>query len=149
METTMFNYYFDEERGEHHKYTIKLFKMIKDGVFEAYTSYYVTSELEDAEEPKRNRMLDLIEEYGMTVLDENEEIRRMGKLYVEKCIIPQKYLADALHIATATVYDLDAIISMNFEHIVKQKTIRMAGVINVENGYNAIEICSPKEAVEK
>ncbi|MCL2786662.1 MAG: hypothetical protein FWD81_05545, partial [Methanomassiliicoccaceae archaeon] len=48
METTMFNYYFDEERGEAHEYTVRLFEMVKKGFFKAYTSYYVTSELEKA-----------------------------------------------------------------------------------------------------
>ena len=142
METTMFNYYFNEERGEHHEYTIKLFEMIKNGMFEAYTSFFATSELKKAEEPKRSKMLELIERYGLTVLDNSYDVRRMGKLYVEKGIIPEGYLTDALHIAIASVNKLDIIVSMNFEHIVKQKTIRMTGVINIENGYNPIDICS-------
>jgi hypothetical protein len=37
---------------------------------------------------------------------------------------------------------------MNFEHIVKQKTIRMTGPINVSNGYKAMKIYSPKEVME-
>ena len=148
METTMFNYYFDEERGEHHRYTIRLFEMIKEGIFEACTSHYVTNELEDAEEPKRNKMLELIEEYDIRTLDENYEIDRMGNLYVGKGIIPKKFLADAMHIATATVYGLEIIASMNLKHIVKDRTIEMTGIINIENGYNAVKIYSPKEVIE-
>ena len=60
----------------------------------------------------------------------------------------KKFHADALHIASATVYGPDIIISMNFEHIVKQKTIRMTALINTENGYKAIDICSSEEAIE-
>jgi len=51
-----------------------------------------------------------------------------------------------LHIAIATVNDLDMIVSMNFKHIVKRKTILAAGKINNLNGYRAIEIYSPMEA---
>ena len=147
METTMFNYYFDEERGEAHEYTVRLFEMVKKGFFKAYTSYYVTSELEKAHEEKRIKMLELIDKYNMIVLNENGETNRIGNLYVERKVIPKKYLTDALHIAIATVYKLDIISSMNFEHIVKPKTIRMTGDINIENGYDIIRICSPEEVV--
>jgi len=148
LETTMFNYYFDEELGEAHRYTAQLFEMIKEGMFEAYTSHYVTKELERAEEPKCSRMLELIETYNMTVIDENSEIKRMGRLYIERDIIPKKFITDAMHIAAATVYRLDIIASMNLKHIVKRKTIEMTGPINIENGYDVIKIRSPKEVVE-
>jgi predicted nucleic acid-binding protein len=147
METTMFNFYFDEEEGEPHEYTVRLFEMIRDGVFEACTSYFVMDELSNAQEEKREKMIGLIDKYGIKMLSGNDEIRRIGDLYVEKGIIPKKYLTDALHIALASVYGLDIVVSMNFEHIVKPKTVRMTGLINIENGYNVIRICSPKEAV--
>ena len=148
METTMFNYYFDEERGEHHKYTVRLFEMIREGVFEAYTSTYVTDELENAEKEKRERMLTLIDEYNIRLLGENDEIRRLGGIYVERTIIPKGFITDAMHIATATVYRMDMIASMNLKHIVRKKTIEMTGDINIENGYDVVRICSPKEVVE-
>ena len=44
--------------------------------------------------------------------------------------------------------DLDMIISMNFEHIVKRKTKIGTGNINALNGYRAVEIYSPMEVVE-
>ena len=59
-----------------------------------------------------------------------------------------KYRTDGLHIALATVSDLDMIISMNFQHIVKRKTKLVTGSINVLNGYRTIEILSPMEVIE-
>lgn len=55
---------------------------------------------------------------------------------------------DALHIACASVNDLDAIISWNFEHIVKLKTKREVVGINVLLGYKEIGIYSPWEVVK-
>jgi hypothetical protein len=72
----------------------------------------------------------------------------LADIYVSEKIIPQKYRTDGLHIAIATVNDLDMIISMNFQHIVKRKTILATGKINNLNGYRAIEIYSPMEVVE-
>ena len=62
--------------------------------------------------------------------------------------LPEKYLTDGLHIAIATVNDLDMIVSMNFKHIVKRKTILATGKINNLNGYRAVEIYSPMEVIE-
>ena len=68
--------------------------------------------------------------------------------YVSNGVIPHKYRTDGLHIAIATVNNLDMIISMNFQHIVKRKTIKMTSAINTINGYKAIEIYSPMEVIE-
>ena len=73
---------------------------------------------------------------------------RIADLYISENIIPQKYRMDGLHIAIATVNDLNMIISMNFQHIVKRKTKLLTGNINTLNGYHAVEIYSPMEVVD-
>ena len=147
VETTLFNFYIDKDRDAHAD-TVKLFKEISDGKYEAYTSTYVTDELENASNDKRDKMMNLIIEYKMAVLAPSDEAVKLADIYVQEGIIPQKYRADGLHIAIATVNDLDIIVSMNFKHIVKRKTILATGKINNLNGYRAIEIYSPMEVVE-
>jgi len=148
LETTIFNFYVDDERGFAHTDTVKLFKEIAAGKYEAFTSTYVTDELENASEIKRDKMMGLISEYDITVLAPNDEAAQITNIYVAEGIIPQKYRADGFHIAIATVNDLDMIISMNFQHIVKRKTKLATGNVNMLNGYRAIEIYSPMEVVE-
>jgi len=148
LETTLFNYYFDEDRGFAHHSTVALFKEIASGKYEAFTSRVVIDELNNAPEEKREKMLRLILEYDIPVLETNDEAVRMANIYVEEGIIPQKYRTDGLHVAIATVSDLDMIISMNFQHIVKRNTKIGTGNINALNGYRAVEICSPMEVVE-
>ena len=147
FETTLFNFYVDEDRDAHGD-TVKLFKEIVDGRYKAYTSTYVTDELENAPEAKRDKMLKLIKEYNIDVLAPNDEAAKLTDIYIKEGVIPQKYRADGLHLAIATVNDLDMIVSMNFKHIVKRKTILATGKINNMNGYRAIEIYSPMEVVE-
>jgi predicted nucleic acid-binding protein len=147
LETTLFNFYVDESRDAHAD-TVKLFEDIAKGKYEAYTSTYVTDELENAPEAKRDKMMSLITKYNIAVLAPSDEAVKIADIYVEEGIIPQKYRTDGLHIAIATVNDLDIIISMNFRHIVKRRTILATGKINNLNGYRAIEIYSPMEVVE-
>jgi len=148
LETTLFNFYFDKDRGFAHADTVKLFKDIAAGKYEAFTSTYVTDELENAPQEKRDKMIGLITEYNIAVLAPNDETMRVANLYTNEGIIPLKYLTDGLHIAIATVNDLDMIISMNFQHIVKRKTKIGTEKINALNGYRAVEIYSPMEVVE-
>jgi len=97
---------------------------------------------------KSDKMLQLVAEYGVKVLEPDEDANRLADLYVAEGVIPQKYLTDGLHIAIATVYGLDMIVSLNFNHIVKRKTLKMTGAINILNGYSAVEIYSPMEIVD-
>jgi len=148
LETTLFNFYFDEDRGFAHDSTVSLFKEIAAGKYEAFTSRFVIDELNNAPEAKREKMLSLILEHGIPILETDDEAVRIANLYIEEKIIPLKYRTDVLHIAIATVNDLDMIISMNFQHIVKRKTKIGTGNINALNGYRAVEIYAPMEVVE-
>ena len=147
LETTLFNFYFDKDRDAHAD-TVKLFNEIAAGKYEAFTSFYVIDELEDAPADKRNKMIALIERYDITVLALNDEAEQLADTYVEHGIIPLKYRTDGVHIAVAAVNDLDMIISMNFQHIVKRKTKLGTGNINALNGYRTVEICTPMEVSE-
>lgn len=105
-------------------------------------------ENELAQDDKREKMIKLITEYGIKVLEPDVEASRLADMYISEGVIPKRYRTDGLHIAIAVVYGLDLVISMNFQHIVKHKTEKMTGAINTLNGYRAVEIVSPMEVIE-
>jgi hypothetical protein len=78
--------------------------------------------------------------------DKNAE--DLADKYVTENIIPLKYRMDGIHIAMATINDLDIIISCNFHHIIKLKTIMGTESINLREGYKRIGIYSPTEVIE-
>jgi desulfoferrodoxin (superoxide reductase-like protein) len=147
IETTLFNFYFDKDR-EAHAATVTFFEDIAAGKYEAFTSDYVVNELEKTQDEKREKMIALIERYGITVLGLDDEAEQLADIYVEQGIIPLRYRTDGVHIAVAAVNDLNMIVSMNFEHIVKRKTKIETGNINTSNGYRIVEICTPMEVNE-
>ena len=147
LETTLFNFYVDEDRGFAHADTVALFDEIAAGSFAAYTSVVVVEELAKAPPEKYEKMAKLLQQHNISILELNNEADRLADVYVAEGVIPLKYRNDGLHIAIATVNDLEMIISMNFQHIVKRKTILATGKINHLNGYRAIEIYSPMEVV--
>lgn len=147
LETTLFNYYFDEARDGHDA-TIQLFEAVGRGEYIGYTSEYVLLELRSAPEHKMNAMLSLIERYNINVIDADDEAARLADVYVHCKMIPAQYRMDGAHIAIASINELDCILSFNFQHINKLKTKRMTELINLNEGYKGIIICTPMEILE-
>ena len=143
----MFNYYFETDRDAHAD-AVTLFEECAAGKFEPYTSDYVLAELEPTPEPKRGQMLNLIGKYHVNVLNPSEETNILAEKYIAEGALPGGSLTDARHIAMATVGELDIIVSLNFRHIVKEKTREITGAINKIRGYNVVKILSPMEVLD-
>ena len=148
LETTIFNFVFADDAPDKKLDTLKLLEEINSGKYIPYTSDYVLQELQKAEKPKKSQMIDLIEQYKIKFLEANENAEILADKYVNENIIPLKYRTDGLHIAIATINDLDIIVSYNFNHIVKLKTIMGTESINLREGYKRIGIYSPTEVIE-
>ena len=148
LETSVFNFCFADDAPDKKQDTLKLFDEIRAGMYLPYTSAYVVQELTRADEPKQSQMVALIGEHDMRFIEQSDTIRTLAGIYVAEGIIPEKHLTDALHIAAATVNDLDIIASYNFKHIVKRKTVTMTEVVNLREGYKRIGIFSPTEVIE-
>ena len=149
LETTIFNFPFVDDSPQYRADTLRLFEEIKAGKFCPYTSEYVVRELNDTRnEEKRLKMTALILDYGITVLPSSREAEHLADLYVTAGVIPEKHSTDAYHIAAATVAGLDCIVSLNFKHIVKHKTILETEYINVREGFKRIFIHTPAEVID-
>jgi predicted nucleic acid-binding protein len=147
FDTSILNFALAEDVPKEKEVTLKLLEEVNLGIYQAHISEVVLGEIERAPEEKAKVLLELIRKYPLENLSVTEEIRNLARRYIQEGIIPQKYEDDALHIACASVNDLDAIISWNFEHIVKLKTKREVVGINVLLGYKEIDIYSPWEVV--
>ena len=52
-----------------------------------------------------------------------------------------------LHIALATIAEVDVLVSWNFRHVVRLDKIRLFNAVNLELGYKPLTIYSPREVV--
>ena len=146
LETTTFNWFFDERPG--HEEVVKLFEAIKAGKFIGYTSRYVTDELDNAEEPKRTKMMSLIDEYGIIILSPKTETETLADEYISAGILPKSQGYDSLHIALTSQYELDGIVSYNFHHINREKTKTLIPVINAAHRLGSIMFFTAKEVFD-
>ena len=102
--------------------------------------------VEIAAAPEAVRLLyrEMLEFSGSVLLVTNEVLALVAA-YEAREILPTRFAADMTHIAIATVAEADALVSWNFKHIVRLEKIRLFNAVNVELGYRALSILSPRE----
>ena len=145
LETTIFNFPFVDDAPQYQADTLRLFSEIKAGKFRPFTSEYVVRELEAATDNLRDDRLILIKEFNVGLIPASDAAEQLARVYISAGIIPEKFITDAFHIATATVNGLDFIVSLNFKHIVKHKTIFETEFINIREGFKRLFIHTPAE----
>ena len=111
--------------------------------FTLYASALVLQEAQrgDASEiTKRMVKLD-----GIPLLQTTAEALRLANELVQRGALPAKAMADAVHIAVATVHQMDYLLSWNCKHIANAHVRRMADRIFRAAGYEPTVICTPEE----
>jgi len=144
VDTSVFGGVFDEEFT---KPTKRFFQQAQRQDFALISSVIVLGEITDA--PARvRRFFDKFTERLQEIADMDEEIVRLRDAYIEAGVISERWLADASHVATATVTDCSILVSWNFRHIVNFKKVPMYNAVNLLKGYPTISIWSPLEVIE-
>ena len=82
-----------------------------------------------------------------TRIDLTEEAVMLGDTYIAENVVGKTSREDCFHIALATIYKADILVSWNFKHIVNVMRIRGYNAVNIKLGYSPIDIRSPKEIV--
>jgi predicted nucleic acid-binding protein len=131
LDTSVFGGYFDDEFQE---WTKPLFERINNGEFTILLSTMLDEELEFAPERIKNLLNDLNESFTEFLKDQDEAIN-LANEYIEENVVGKTSYADCLHIAIATIYQADLLVSWNFKHIVNVERIRGYNSINLKNGY--------------
>lgn len=127
--------------------TRRLWKMLIEGRHILVLSAHTLRELEGAPESVRKNLLRVPTEHQM-VLQDSVEAAQLADAYLEREVVGEGSRSDALHVALATVGGADVLVSWNFKHIVNLGKIRHFNAVNLERGYNLLEIRTPKEVLE-
>jgi hypothetical protein len=78
----------------------------------------------------------------------DDEATRLAEEYVRQGALSPRMIADAQHIAIATVAQVDVLVSWNFKHIVNLDRIHRYNSVNLREGYALLEIRSPQEVLQ-
>ena len=93
-------------------------------------------------------MIALIKEHPPVMLEVSSEIDELADVYIAEGVIPKKKRDDAMHIAIATVNEMDALVSWNYKHLAnlaKKEKVRAIGLLQ---GYlKELEMITPMEVI--
>jgi len=143
-DTSVFGGCFDDEFADESKL---FFSAIKEGKYTLVVSTITIAELRRAPESVRQVLAELPKD-AIETLEFSEEITYLREAYLAAGILKPENKSDAEHIASASVADVDFVVSWNFKHIVHYEKIAGYQAVNLLNGYKEIRIYSPKEVVE-
>ena len=121
------------------------FEQGRENRIELISSALVVDELAAAPVTVQNFFLSYADH--MHIRDIPREAVQLRDAYLEAGIVGNASLADAQHVALATVFDCWAIVSWNFRHIVHAQKIPFYNGVNQGQGYKVIAIHTPQEVI--
>lgn len=83
--------------------------------YQCFTSDAVINELEVGNHPNREKKLALLEDVGL--LEINYSIQEIVEVYISNYLMPNDDLGDALHLAIASYYKMDFLLTWNCQHL--------------------------------
>ena len=121
-----------------------LMRDFSNRIFRPVTSDVVQAEIDLAPVPIQQKYADLL---GMKpeLLTVTPAALELANTYQVQGVLTPKYYNDGLHIALATIGQVDVLVSWNFRHIVHFNKIRLFNAVNIQQGYRTIQIYSPRE----
>jgi hypothetical protein len=82
-----------------------------------------------------------------TVHPIREDVKALARSYIAADVLPERRVIDAIHVAAATVYQVDYLVSWNHRHKTRPKKKLEFAAVNTLNGYwKTPFICNPVEA---
>ena len=146
IETSTWNFVFADDAPEKKEITKNFFSAIESGVYEIFISDVFIREIDNAPEPKRSDLFGVIKKHNPVELKDNAESDELAEIYLKRKIIPAKKKDDALHVAVATVFEMDAVITWNYSHLANLRKAELFNAVNLERGYTKrMEIVTPME----
>lgn len=132
--------------SEFQEETEALLELIRAGEMIPVISEVTEAEMRRAPEQIRE-LLDELFDLHAEYVQLSAEAEALAAAYIAAGVVAQRYEADALHIALATIAKVDVLLSWNFKHIVNLRRIRGFNGVNLIRGYSTLEIRSPKEVI--
>lgn len=83
------------------------------------------------------------------VLKITKECIELAKLFFTKALLPERARDDALHVAIATHYQMDFLLTWNCRHLANAHFIRKLQKISFDEGLVVPTICTPQEIINE
>jgi predicted nucleic acid-binding protein len=111
--------------------------------FMLYISQVVLDEVALGDIEIATQRLKILRDFPLLEID--RAVQNLAAQFLSKSNLPPKASDDALHIAAATVYGLDYLLTWNCKHIANAQIQKKLVQISLDAGYELPTICTPYE----
>ncbi|MDS4020157.1 MAG: PIN domain-containing protein [Candidatus Competibacter sp.] len=143
VDTSVIGGCFDSEFAE---WSSALIEDFRKGRYRAVLSDVTAAEVLPAPDFVKNLHAELLS-LPAQVIRVDEDAVSLVQHYIAHSVLGQRFMNDMLHIALATIAEVDVLVSWNFKHIVRLDKIRLFNAVNIEQGYKTLAIYSPREVI--
>ena len=144
LDTTIFSYYVDQ-RNELlvHILRTKEWWDKERQLYDLYISNFILLELQEGKFPEQQQALNLTK--NINILEPLDEIDKVVEIYIKNKLMPKHDLRDALHLAFASVYKIDFLLTWNCSHLANINKIGHIRNMNLSLGLFIPTIITPLE----
>ncbi len=111
--------------------------------FTLYTSQAVVNEVAKGDINIASQRLEILRDFQL--LEINQAVRDLAMKFLSFSNLPPKANIDAIHIATATVHNLDYLLTWNCKHIANAQIQKKLAQISRNCNYELPILCTPYE----
>jgi hypothetical protein len=149
LDTTILNFPFTEDAPEKKAHTLDFFQKIRWGSYEIYASRVVQQELELAPAQRLSQIEKLWKETGPMLLEVPQGAKDLATQYLKHKALPARSEVDAMHVALATIHQMDALVSWNFKHLANLTRRQKLAAVNLNQGYSfPLQLVTPLEVLD-
>jgi len=109
--------------------------------FELMTSAAVIAELSKGTSEKTSARIALLD--GMEILTITDEVIEIAHIYIDKFVMPKDPQGDALHLAIASYYKIDTLLTWNCRHLANANQFNHIRRVNYEIGLSTPILATP------
>ncbi len=111
--------------------------------FQLYSSQAVVEETSQGDADMAAQRLEIIRNF--ILLDLDQSVLNLAEQFLERSSLPAKADIDAIHIAAATIHNMDYLLTWNCKHIANAQIQRKLAEISLDFGYELPILCTPYE----
>lgn len=144
LDTTIPSYLFEErENLKLHIDTTQEWWSEEQGNFDIWISEETIAEITDGDYPGKSEIVKFISE--IQILPYEPKIMEIAQIYLENYLMPRVLKGDALHLAYASFYKIDFLLTWNCNHLANANKRKHIRVINTRLNLAIPEIITPLE----
>jgi len=144
LDSTIPSYYFDqrESLANFIDVTRKWWNEMSE-TYEIFLSDAVLQELNEGRYPRKDKIMQFVSE--IPLLPAADDIEQIVEFYIANYVMPQTLVGDAVHLAYASYFDIDYLLTWNCNHLANANKRKHIRIINGRLGLSTPEIITPLE----